>query len=467
MRLPHSWPQFQEFFNFEVKPSLRIFTPEGKEVPYQLLQVMPHTAHTVVNLHKMPRGEDRMGVRLALDTKLESAEARHFIIRPAEGPTRISFENSIGIAPNRLRNGFLDVVAESNGTLTLTDLASGRVYRDQLVLEDSADIGDGWFHGIALQDRSYLSTGGKVTFGLMENGPLLARLHIRVEWDVPQEFDFDRKVRSEKLIPLVAEHLVTLRKGSRYAEIQTTIHNTVRDHRVRLSCSSGYTQAKTFWADSAFDAVERPIALNADRHLLRELQVEMTPQQNWVAVGHGNSGLALLAPGQYESGVLDQSDRPLCVTLLRGFRKAVFTDGNDGGQILGSHRFVLGLAPFATSRTQPMPAALLSHYAQNLATPVRSHYLDFADLASMPAPRSSTHTHPSIEGDVVLSASYSLTPGERLIRFYNPNDRATNVRLIGGKDWREVDLEGNVLRKISTRTLKVSARKIVTLSAKT
>lgn len=468
VRLPRSWPQFQEFFGFESKPSFRIFTLEGKEVPYQLLQVMPHTAHTVVNRRmKMPRGEDRIGARLALETTLKPAEVRHFVLRPDKGPTRMTFENSIGIAPNRLRNTFLDVVAESNGTLTFTDLTTGRVYRDQLILEDTADIGDGWFHGIALQDRSYLSIGGKVTFGLMENGPLLARLHIRVEWEVPQEFDFEKKVRSEKLVPLVAEHQVTLRKGSLYVEIQTTIHNTARDHRVRLYCASGYAQAKTFWADSPFDAVERPIALNPDRHLLRELQVEMTPQQNWVAVAHGNSGLALLAPGQYESGVLDQPDRPLCVTLLRGFRRAVFTDGNDGGQILGSHRFVLGLAPFASNRSQPMPAALLSRYAQNLATPVRANYLNFADLASTPPSPSSAHTSPRIDGDVVLSASYSPAPGQRFIRFYNPSDQTANVRLIGGKDWYEVDLEGNVLHQLFGRTIKVSPQKIVTLSAET
>jgi alpha-mannosidase/mannosylglycerate hydrolase len=307
-------------------------------VPYQLLQVIPQTKETIIDQYKMPRMELRQGVKLALDTTMVPAQAQHFILRRAEGPTRIPFEPAIGVAANRLRNAHLEIVAESDGTISLTDLASGCVYRNLLQLEDTADIGDGWFHGDALQECSYLSTGGKVAFGLTENGPLLARLHLRIEWEVPEEFLFDRNVRSKRLTPLVAEHVVTLRKGCRYAEIQTTLCNTARDHRVRLLCPTGLDQAQTYTADSPFDAVKRPIALHPERHLWKELQVDTTPQQNWVAVSQEKGGLALLAPGQYESAVLDQPGRPICLTLLRAFRRAVFTDGNEGGQIPGPHR---------------------------------------------------------------------------------------------------------------------------------
>jgi len=383
-----------------------------------------------------------------------------------DGPTRISFDGALGVAPNRLRNAFLDLTAEPNGTVTLTDLASGKIYQNQLMLEDIADIGDGWFHGIALTDKSYLSTGGETTFGLTENGPLLARLHIRVEWEIPREFDFAKGRRSSDLVPFVVEHLITLRRDSRYAEIETTVHNNAKDHSLRLHCPSGLSSAKTFWADSPFDAVERPIALRKDRHLLKELQVEMTPQQNWVAVGGAKAGLALLAPGQYESGVLDQPARPLVVTLLRAFRKAVFTAGNEGGQIQGTHKFTLGIAPFQTSRSPSVPAAMLSRWAQNLAAPIRHHSPNFSRTLHSPAKFSSS-TSPRIEGDVVLSACSIPIEGKRLFRFYNPSDRPQTVKLIGGKNWEEIDLEGKTRRKIGARLFKAGPRKIVTLQTST
>jgi len=189
----------------------------------------------------------------------------------------------------------------------------------------------------------------------------------------------------------------------------------------------------------------------------------MTPQQNWVAVSDAKSGLALLAPGQYESGVLDQPDRPLVVTLLRAFRRAVFTDGNDGGQIQGPHKFVLGLAPFKANRTAPVPAARLSRWAQNLAAPVRCHYTSLSNASHLLSTQTPAASSPRIEGDVVLSASFSPAPGQRVIRFYNPSDRVQNVRLIGGKKWEEIDLQGKIVRRLSTRNFKAEARKIVTL----
>jgi hypothetical protein len=463
LRLPRTWPQFNEFFGFESKPSFRIYTPKGREIRYQLLQVTPHTVHVKSMRNKVPLTEDRIGVRLAIETRLSPGEAQHLILRPVEGPTRISFEGTLGVAPNRLRNAFLDITAESDGTATLVDRSTGQVYRNQLWLEDVADIGDGWFHGLALTDKSYWSGGGRVSSGLTENGPLLARLHIRIEWDVPREFIFAEGTRSRDLVPLVVEHRITLRKESRYAEIETTVHNTARDHCLRLHCPSGLSSATTFWADSPFDSVERPIPLRKDRHLLKELQVETTPQQNWVAVSDGQHGLALLAPGQYESGVLDQPHRPLVVTLLRAFRRAVFTDGNEGGQILGTHKFVLGLAPLKLRRNESLPSARLSRWAQDLAAPVRCSFSSSSNTPGAPVPGAKTGKPPAIEGDVVLSASLSPSPGYRLIRFYNPSDRRQNVKLIGGRRWEEVDLEGKTLRKLSVRNFEAAPRKIVTL----
>jgi alpha-mannosidase/mannosylglycerate hydrolase len=466
VRFPRTWPQFNEFFGFESKPSFKIFTPQGRELRYQLLQVTPHVTHVKQMRNKVPLTEDRIGARLAIETRLAPGEVQHLVLRPATGATRISFENALGVAPNCLRNAFLEITAESNGTLTLHDRVTGQVYRNQLLLEDIADIGDGWFHGIALTDQSYLSTGGKVSLGLTENGPLLARLHLRVEWEVPREFLFNEGVRSRDLVPLVVEHRVTLRKESRYAEIETTVHNTARDHCLRLHCPSGLASTKTFSADAPYDAVERPIALRKDRHLLKELQVETTPQQNWVAVGDGKHGLALLAPGQYESGVLDQPERPLVVTLLRAFRRAVFTDGNEGGQIQGAHKFALGLAPLKLGRNEPMPAARLSRWAQDLAAPVRARFMNLPSAPeATPARKSKAPQIPAVSGDVVLSASYAPSPGQRLIRFFNPANRPTTVKLTGASHWKEIDLEGKLVRKLSGRTLKVAAHKIVTLIA--
>ncbi len=455
VRLPTGWPQFNEFFGFESKPSVRIEDEAGQEVSYQLLEVIPATFHWVVPPDKMPTGENRQGIRLALDTSIAAGQQQNFVLKRATGPTRIPQAGAIGVDRDTLRNEFLKVQATGDGTLRLTDLTTGRVFAGFLALEDSADIGDGWFHGVPTQDAGFLSTGGKVTFGLTENGPLLARLHLRVEWLVPRDFDFKNMKRSADLVPLVVEHRVTLRKGARHVEVDTTVHNTIRDHRLRLLCPTRFDKAQTYWADTAFDAIERKIGLPADNYTRRELAVEMTPQQNWVAIEDGKTGIALLAPGQYESAVLDQTDRPLCVTLLRAFRKAVFTDGNEGGQIQGSHTIKLALMPFAG----PVPASELYRVAQSIAAPVRSVYLDTQDLKETKT-RMRPGELPAVTGDVVLSAQYR--DGDQWVcRIFNPSAKPQPVTLSAGT-WSQTDFVGGNAKPVKS-PVKVGPKKIVTL----
>jgi alpha-mannosidase/mannosylglycerate hydrolase len=454
-------PQFAEFFGFEMKPSFRIYDTEGREVAYQLLQVVPSTQHVRVAPNHMPYGAGRQGVRIAIDTTLPAATAQHFILKPAEGPTRIPMEGVIGVDRKTLRNEFLEVTAADNGTISLKDLKSGAEYHDLLAMEDTADIGDGWFHGIALQDRAYLSTGGNTTFGITENGPLLARLCIRVEWSVPSAYDFSLGRRSSTLVPLVVEHRVTLRKGSGHVEIETTVHNTPSDHRLRVFCPTRLAQAESFWADTPFDAVERPVKLRQDRHLARELQVEMTPQQNWVATTDGQRGLALLAPGQYESAVLDQSDRPLCLTLLRGFRRAVFTDGNEGGQIHGVHKFRMALKPFDGA----VPATGLYQIAQSLAAAPHTEFLDIQELADMGNKKALRAVErPAIAGNVVLSSS-ALEEGRWIFRVFNPTDKQETVQLVGAESWEITDLRGGNPKPVCGKSTTIAPRQILTLRA--
>ena len=467
--LPVGWPQFTEFFGFEAKPSFRIYTVGGEEVLYQLLEVVPSTVHLRVPRNKFPQGSVRQRVRLALDTVVEAGRANHFVVRRSEGPTRIPARGAIGVARDVLRNEHLEVRAHPDGTLSLTELATGRSYSGLLAMEDGADIGDGWFHGVALQDIALSSTGGRVTFGLTENGPLLARLKMRVEWPVPCGFDFKTYKREEALVPLVVEHIITLRKGQKHVEVDVTVFNTARDHRLRLLCPTNLG-CDMFWSDTPFDAVERSLHLREDNHLLRELQVEMTAQQNWVAASNGEFGLALLAPGQYESAVLDQSDRPLCLTLLRAFRRTVLTDGEEGGQIQGRHTFKLGLMPFAAppdSPGEPFPSAALFHVAQSLAAPVRTVSLDEQDLEEVRASLSSTSdpaTAPRVDGEVVVSACFQESAGRWTWRVFNPSSRPRTVRLSQGQ-WMTSNARGENQAPVTSAEITLRPRQIMTLQA--
>ncbi len=165
-----------------------------------------------------------------------------------------------------MANDRLSVTVEPNGTLTLLDKRTGRSYSRLLTFEDRADIGDGWNHGVALNDQVFASTACRASVALVHNGPELATFRVRTVMELPDEFDFRQMVRTERWTALVIDSLVTLRAGAEHVEVETTVHNVVKDHRLRVLFPTG-AQADTYLADMQFDVVERPIALRADNHL--------------------------------------------------------------------------------------------------------------------------------------------------------------------------------------------------------
>jgi alpha-mannosidase len=281
---------------------------------------------------------------------------------------------------------------------------------------------------------------------------------------VPEAFQFDRMVRSEKFTELVIDSLVSLRPGQRHLDVQTTVNNTVDDHRVRVLLPSG-TSAKTYLADTPFDVVERPIALRKDNHEYRELEVETKPQQSWTAVHDARHGLAVVADGGLlETAVRDLPGRTIALTLFRGFRRTVFTDGEPGGQQRGSLHFHYAIVPLAGApdRTQ------LCELGQQLAAGLRIVQLRSADLpifrlkAGFGNPALLlTSGLLRLEGPAVATCVRQVDATVE-IRLFNPHHRRITARLaLTDPSYKPAkaaltDCEGNVKGKLSLNNRKVS-----------
>jgi alpha-mannosidase len=235
---------------------------------------------------------------------------------------------------------------------------------------------------------------------------------------VPEAFDFTRMERSSRLVklPIVAD--ITLRAGCTRIEIEVTVENNALDHRLRALFPTGLA-GDTYWSDAAFDAVERPVALLPDNDRRRELDVETRPQATWTAFGNEIDGLAVVSRGLPESAICGTPDRPIALTLIRGFRKAVFSDDNPGGQVVGTHRFRFDIVPFS----EPVPITELFRLGQRVSGPVRAVSLSQKDIreyrpaARLPRRRSFLECN----GNAVIS-SVRLCEGALSVRMFNPLD---------------------------------------------
>ena len=437
---------YQEFFAFEPKIGFRLYDADGKEVPYQYVNWRRERVGFRRRRGKFPDAEIRNEVDITAALQIPAYGYTRLICRPVKEPTR--YLGAMVTDDHTIDNEHLQVSAAANGTLTLKDKRNGHVYERLLTIEDRADIGDGWYHGVAVNDEIHSSIASTADVAVTADGIHKATLKIRIAMQVPGHFEFDSMRRSPAFAPLVVTHHVTLRRGSDQVEVRTEIENTVRDHRVRVLFPTG-AKTDTYLADSAFDVVERPIALRADNARYKELEVETRPQQTWTAVHDAKRGLAVVATGLLESTVRDLPERPIALTLLRSFIKAVLTSGNEGGEIQGRHEFHYWIVPL---NGKP-EAARLCRLGQKLAAGIRTVQIGRLEIAAQATANAPSRNLPPAIGFLkigssqpVVTAIHRVSDKELAsIRMFNPTTTGVtaSIALHGCQNTGQLtDLEG-------------------------
>ena len=344
---------------------------------------------------------------------------------------------SLRTGPPTAENEHLAIAIESNGTLTLTDKASGQVYRDLLTFEDRSEVSDGWFHGHSLNDEQLLSTATTARVGVLHDGPEVVTFRVVVTMMVPASYDPATERPSDRRVEMAITSLVSLRRGARVVEVETTVDNTAEDHRLRLLLPTDCTAAKTFLAHHPYDFVERPIALDPQTVTGQEMEQAEKPFLGMQAVGVGKRGLAMISGGGlHEGGVTDDARRTMAVTLLRSFRKTIGTGGESDGLEKGKRAYRFGLMPFAGALPRTEALSELARLQAGLITrqtgkrPIRATR---RCPATPPRRRvSSGFKH----GRLVVSAIKPAEDGNGLVlRLWNPTDRPQSDAL---RFWRPV-----------------------------
>ncbi|HEY3290181.1 MAG TPA: glycoside hydrolase family 38 C-terminal domain-containing protein, partial [Anaerolineae bacterium] len=347
LHVPNQWPTFNEFFGYEPKPAFRIFGIDGGEIYSQRLHQSMNRLKTRVRPTKFLETYQTNDIDIALPLQIPALGYTTLSVKPANTGevTRGATGRDMTTSANTLENEFFVVAVSANGTLNVLDKRNQRTYTDLLRFEDMADIGDGWYHGVAQNDQVFYSTTGHATVSRIASGPFVGSLRIQTIMRLPTEFNFHLMERSTSYAEQVLTTTVTLRKGQAYVDFVTNIDNYIDDHRVRVLFPSGAGQADTYQTNSAFDVVKRAIALRPDNSQYRELEVETKPQQSWTAVNDAQHGIAVVTDGLLETAVIDDAARTVALTLYRSTRRTATTDGEPDGQLHRHLTFKYRLVP--------------------------------------------------------------------------------------------------------------------------
>ncbi|MBN1437129.1 MAG: hypothetical protein JW936_08630 [Sedimentisphaerales bacterium] len=345
--LHHKYPtSFCDGFRGHFIKSFTFSDIDGNDVPYQRLVCHPDSIARTSYAVPARDGSylfDRYVVAAEID--LPPLGFTSLLVKPSKKPVRRM--TSLRTGPNSAENEHLAVSIAPNGTVTLTDKATNEIYTDLLTLEDRSEVGDGWFHVDSVNDEIALSSACQGQVSVLHDGPDLVTFRIAVPLDLPCRYDFHKQTRSQDRLEMTVVHLVTLRRGARVVDVETTFDNNVEDHRLRLLLPTD-ADADSYLAHHPFDFVSRPIALDTSTAGWREAELSEKPFLSMQAVGAKNRGLAFISEaGLHEGGVLDDARRTMAVTLMRSFRLTVATNGETDGLELGQHSYRFKLMPFA------------------------------------------------------------------------------------------------------------------------
>ncbi len=233
-------------------------------------------------------------------------------------------------ADHILENEYLRVKINNDGSLTIHEKIHDDVYHNVAYFEDGGDCGDTYDYSHPAQDTLITSLGQKAKISLVTEGELVACFRVELQLHLPESLTPDRQARSEarRALPIVS--FIELSANAGHVEITTEIHNTVKDHRLRVLFPSGIA-ADVSHAGAPFDVAkfpieEEPVSAEIPEQLAGLMlagrytaPVNTRPFQNFVSLANEaqDQSFSIFSRGLSEYEVLPQ-DNTIALTLLRG-----------------------------------------------------------------------------------------------------------------------------------------------------
>ncbi|MBX7247122.1 MAG: hypothetical protein K1X53_16615 [Candidatus Sumerlaeaceae bacterium] len=432
----------------EQTETFSIETKDGSPVPVQELSREPYSA-TIEGGYEltMPFPVQRVRARILVEN-LPAMGYESFAVRRGKAFTQIG---SIVTGERTLENEHLAVEINTDGTIRLTDKASGRVMDHLCYFEDTAEFGDPWNRVVPANEVAVTSLGGSATVSVEYNGPVEGALRIGISLTVPAA-KADGDTRSAETVVLPISLVVSLKARARALQVRVEINNKAKDHRLRFMMPSGVSKATHSFAEGQFDVLKRPITL-PDSEGWKEKPYPTHPMWNFVDVSDGRDGFGVINDGLIEYEIVDDDSRTVAVTLLRAFGKFIYSRPTPGSQCQGEHYYKFAIYPHTGW-----------WHDSTILEETRNHVVAIPALESAPTRGHlpSRREFLSLSPGAVFSGIKQSEDGNSVVaRFWNPLDAKLDARLSLG--WTVTKAEALSLEEIPSETLRVTEA-VITLS---
>ena len=361
---------------------------------------------------------------------------------------------------NTMENEYLAVRIEPNGTVSLTEKESGKTFANLNYFEETGDHGDYWIYYPPYHNKTFNTLGANAEIWYEEQGTLSATIAAKIKMKVPAFGIINKNrivgesKRSDELTEIEIVTYYTLKKGARALEVKTVIHNTAKDHRMRVMFDTGI---ETEIAKSAGHFyVDERATVPAENPYYPEMQT--LPKGYFTTLENENGGFSFVdnSTCEYEA----TRDGKLAITLMRGVRNVICTEfrsagvfpHEDGGQSLGKLVFEYSLYPFRKNQTGML--------AERISAPIKAVQTSVG--AGTRADRMSMLEIPE---SLVLTAMKKAEDSDKVIlRVYNPTKQTvTGAFRCEFRNAKIVNLNEEYQEDVSLDRISVKPHQILTI----
>ena len=414
--------------------SFKITDETGNEYKYQIIERNKNNAQIIQNPNDVANVLHTEQHLIALEFKdIPACGYKTYKLVPLYN-VRSNTPVTMLKKPFVMENEYLRVNINSNGTYDVFDKENDKSYNGLGYFKDSGEIGNPWEHVVPDLNETFNTLGEKATVTLIRDGEFETAFKVSMRWSLPEKRAADEKSRSEHMLPNDIESIITLKKGARFLEVETTINNRCEDHYLQVAFPTGIKYDYSY-AQGQFDVVKRQTA-KLDYSLYDEIPMTENPMNSFVDVTDGKNGVALLNTGLKAYEASDDECGTVYLTLLRSFplRICVTSDMQDysswdkGSQSIGKESFRYAFMPHKGNWEDGDVWKESENF--NL-------YLTAAEIAPTSHGKNPlTHSFLELKNENLnLSAVKRSEDGEGyVVRLFNPSDKVikNSIRLNGG-----------------------------------
>lgn len=373
--------------------------------------------------------------------KIKWAEKNEYPYPHEDWDTPRILEGNMLCGVNTAENEYIRVSVDPDGTACITDKLTGEEYPDLNYFTDIGDRGNMWTYNSVPEDRMITSLGAPANVSVSVNGPLMVKFNVSLTMKLPARFDFAAQQRSGETVDMPVGVVYTLRKGSRYLEVETTIDNKARDHYFKVCMPTGLNAEKT-WAEGSFMVSEFPVRPTWEDGI-RGNSLARHPAQLWYDLADEENGFAVLSDAAKDYEILeDVKEQTLAMGLVRSTRLRIPCDnrlwmeypGDESSQSLRSFTYRYAFMP----HTGTWETAGLYNEALAFAAPLK-----VCEFGRQDGDLDEENSFAELEGEnLVLSSVTKTEDGAVSIRLFNPTGHEVSGKLTPGFDFTRATAVG-------------------------